>query len=56
MTSCTGTFGAATEGDTVRSVVRELRRKLVRANMRPLPDAIRGQGRHYGLILRPPRT
>ncbi len=36
--------------DTVRSAVRELRSKLVRARMRRLASAIRAQGQHYGLI------
>jgi DNA-binding response OmpR family regulator len=37
--------------DTVRSAVRELKRRLSDARMDTLADAIRGQGRHYGLIL-----
>jgi hypothetical protein len=37
--------------DTVRSAVRELKHKLRRARMTKIARAIRGQGRHYGLIL-----
>lgn len=37
--------------ETVRSAIRELKRRLSRARMARLAGAIRGQGRHYGLIL-----
>jgi DNA-binding response OmpR family regulator len=37
--------------DTVRSAVRELKKKLIRARMRRVARCIRGQGQHYGLIL-----
>jgi hypothetical protein len=37
--------------DTVRSAVRELKAKLIRARMRRVANAIRGEGRHYGLML-----
>ena len=36
---------------TVRSAVRQLKKKLKRAKMRQLSRAIRGQGHCYGLIL-----
>jgi DNA-binding winged helix-turn-helix (wHTH) protein len=36
---------------TVRSAIRELRTKLTRAGMPQLASALKGQGRHYGLIL-----
>jgi DNA-binding response OmpR family regulator len=36
---------------TVRSGIRELKRRLTHARMEKLAGAIRGQGRHYGLIL-----
>jgi hypothetical protein len=36
---------------TIRSAVRELRRRLVRAKMHRLAEAIRSEGQHYGLIL-----
>jgi hypothetical protein len=37
--------------DAVRSAVRELKSKLCQARMQKLASAIRGQGRHYRLIL-----
>jgi DNA-binding response OmpR family regulator len=43
--------GDVKSADTVRSAVRELKRRLTRARMPKLAAAIRGQGRHYGLIL-----
>jgi DNA-binding response OmpR family regulator len=47
--------GDRRSSDTVRSAVRQLKQKLVRARMPQLAKAIRGQGRHYGLILQTPR-
>ena len=37
--------------DTIRSAVRQLRRKLSSARMGPLARAIKGEGQHYGLFL-----
>jgi len=38
--------------DTVRSAIRELKKRLSRARMGRLAQLISGQGKHYGLILR----
>lgn len=38
----------------IRSVVKELKRKLIEAGMLDIAAAIRGEGRCYGLILEPP--
>jgi hypothetical protein len=43
--------GESRSYDTVRSAVRELKDKLRHGKMHGLARAIRGQGRHYGLIL-----
>jgi DNA-binding response OmpR family regulator len=40
--------------ETIRSAIRELRRRLRAANMSELADAIQAQGSCYGLILYPP--
>jgi DNA-binding response OmpR family regulator len=37
--------------ETIRSAIRQLKTKLECANMRGLARAIKGQGRHYGLML-----
>jgi hypothetical protein len=37
--------------ETIRSAIRQLKTKLERANMCRLAHAIKGQGRHYGLML-----
>jgi DNA-binding response OmpR family regulator len=37
--------------ETIRSAIRQLKTKLECAKMRRLAQAIKGQGRHYGLML-----
>lgn len=44
-------LGENRSGDTVRSAVRQLKKKLRDAGMPELASAIRGQGHHYGLML-----
>ena len=44
-------YGETRSADTVRSAVRQLKLKLRTAGMSDLASAIKGQGRHYGLII-----